>query len=190
MNDNDITLEQVGKLKEFAGVSFADAKAALEASAGDLLEALVWLEKMEKIPSAGTASYSTQEGQTSASAAPSAQPDGGSEEQRKQAHHAFIRQSGRTLKRWLIDNRLEAYHRTSGRELQVPIGVAIALLLLSFWVVLLVLVVGFFLGWRYRLAGPDLSREEVNQVMETINDTAGEVVANMKNNLKSEADRK
>ena len=53
MGNSEITLEQVGKLKDFADVSFADAKAALEASGGDLLEALVWLEQAGKISASG-----------------------------------------------------------------------------------------------------------------------------------------
>ena len=54
MNEHEITLEQVTKLKEYADVSFADAKAALEASNGSLLDALLWLERNGKIPTAET----------------------------------------------------------------------------------------------------------------------------------------
>ena len=40
-----ITLEQVEKLREKANVSYDEAKAALEAANGDMLEALINLEK-------------------------------------------------------------------------------------------------------------------------------------------------
>ena len=82
-----------------------------------------------------------------------------------------------------MDNRLEAYHRPSGRELQIPVLVALVLLVLAFWLVPVLLIAGYFLGWRYRLAGPDLGREDVNQVMDNINDTAGDVVTSVKKNL-------
>lgn len=184
MGNSEITLEQVGKLKEFADVSFADAKAALEASGGDLLEALVWLEQAGKIPVSGVSTYSTRDDQTTGTA-PETAPTGesASPQPQQEQFHSDARRVGRMFKRWLIDNRLEAYHRKNGREFQVPLGVALILLLMAFWLVPVLLIVGFFLGWRYRLAGPDLDREDVNQVMENINDTANDVVTSVKKNF-------
>ena len=49
----NVTREQIERLMDHAGVSYEDAQAALEASDGDLLDALVWLERMGKIPSSG-----------------------------------------------------------------------------------------------------------------------------------------
>ena len=48
--------DQVEKLKEKAGVSFEEARAALEATGGNLLEAMLWLERQGKTaPSPGGA---------------------------------------------------------------------------------------------------------------------------------------
>lgn len=69
-------------------------------------------------------------------------------------------------------------------------GIAAILLLLSFWFAAIILVVGFCFGWRYRFAGPDLNREDVNQVMEGINDTAGDVVTNVKNTWNSNINKR
>lgn len=185
MGNSEITLEQVGKLKEFADVSFADAKAALEASGGDLLEALVWLEQAGKIPASGVSTYSTRDDQTTGSApeTASAGDSAASGPDQQEKFKSDARRAGQLVKRWLIDNRLEAYHRRTGREFQVPLGVALVLLLMAFWLVPVLLILGFFLGWRYRLAGPDLDREDVNQVMENINDTADDVVTSVKKNF-------
>ena len=49
-----ITLEQAEKLREKADVTLEEAKAALEAADGDLLDALIWLERQGK-PSPGPA---------------------------------------------------------------------------------------------------------------------------------------
>ena len=38
-------LEKVEKIRKKTGVSFEDAKTALDAADGDVLDALVWLEK-------------------------------------------------------------------------------------------------------------------------------------------------
>ena len=47
-----VSREQIERLRDHAGVSYEDAQAALEASGGDQLDALVWLEQAGKIPSA------------------------------------------------------------------------------------------------------------------------------------------
>ena len=49
----EITLEQVERLREKAAVSYGQAKAALEYSGGNLLDALIYLEEKGAIPQAG-----------------------------------------------------------------------------------------------------------------------------------------
>ena len=46
----EITLEQVERLREKADVSYGQAKAALEYSGGNLLDALIYLEEQGVIP--------------------------------------------------------------------------------------------------------------------------------------------
>ena len=182
MEPIEITLEQVNQLREYADVGYADAKLALEAAQGNLLDALIWLEQQGKIPSSGVHTYSTRENpgpQPQENAWTGAAP----ENQSQEAFQTEARKVGQLVKRWLVDDRLEAYHRASGREFQVPLGVALILLILAFWLVPVLLVVGYLLGWRYRLAGPDLDREDVNQVMENLNDTADDVVTSVKKNF-------
>jgi hypothetical protein len=48
-----ITIEQVEKLKKYTGVSYAQAKEALEQTDGDILEAVILLEKQQKIQPQG-----------------------------------------------------------------------------------------------------------------------------------------
>jgi hypothetical protein len=54
----DITIEQVEKLMERTDISYAEAKTALEAADGDILEAIIALEKAGKTANQ-TGSYST-----------------------------------------------------------------------------------------------------------------------------------
>lgn len=62
MENKEITLEQIDLLMERAKVSYTDAKEALEATNGDLLEALLWLEKNNRMhtSSNGTADFSSK----------------------------------------------------------------------------------------------------------------------------------
>ena len=182
MNEQTITLQQVETLKAHANVSYADAKAALEATGGEMLDALLWLERMGKIPADQTASYSTRGNETEPKTGPvTGRPAQPKEEKRQEDW-------GQKIKRFLLENRLEAYNRKTGRDFEVPVGVCIILLIIAFWMVPALLIIGFFLGWRYRMAGPDLGRNEVNETMEQINDTAetvvSEVVSEVKKNFK------
>ena len=53
-------LEKVEKLVEKTGVSYEDAKSALEKSEGDILDAMIVLEKEGKVQAPRNSTYSTQ----------------------------------------------------------------------------------------------------------------------------------
>ena len=164
--------ELIQKVCDAAHITPDEAAAALDAANGDPLEALAALAREGRIPRDSVGEHSTGAEQASETHPPVVV------EAPKDARGFRV-----NIRRWLVDNRFEAYHSRSGREIQVPIGVAVILLLISFWVVLAVVALGYALGWRYRFAGPDLSREEVNHVMENINDTAGDVVHTVRDGL-------
>ena len=68
-----VTLEQVERLRAHAAVSYEEARRALEACDGDLLDALILLEREGRIPPGGGrgAAFTTQPG-----AAPAPPPSG------------------------------------------------------------------------------------------------------------------
>lgn len=53
-------LEKVERLREKANVSYEEARAALEETGGDLLDAMVLLEKMGRVKAPGQSTYSTE----------------------------------------------------------------------------------------------------------------------------------
>lgn len=59
-----VTLEQVERLRAHAAVSYEEARRALEACDGDLLDALILLEREGRIPAGGGrgAFFTTQPG--------------------------------------------------------------------------------------------------------------------------------
>lgn len=168
--------QQVAHLCAHTGVSPLQARAALEACNGDLLDALVWLEQQGIIAAAGVYAYSTKDGVTAES--PS-QTTPESEPAPKKQNWLLI------VWNWLVDNRLEAYQKGSDdRSMECPIAALLAMLALAWWVVALLLAVGFFLGWRYRLAGPNLGRiQMVQNVMEKLDDGAETVVDQVRRNV-------
>ena len=58
-------LEKVEKIREKTGVTYEEAKAALEAAGGDVLDALVYLESKGKIKEPEVSVYTTETGSDS-----------------------------------------------------------------------------------------------------------------------------
>lgn len=56
-------LEKVEKLREKTGVSYEEAKAALEATNYDVLDAIIYLEKNGKVKAPEVTSYTTEQAQ-------------------------------------------------------------------------------------------------------------------------------
>ncbi len=180
-----VTLEQVTKLREYANISFEEAKAALEATNGDILEAIVNLEKQNRIKGPeGGGSYSTEQPKT----APA--NDSGSKTGDESAHAQgasfgelvgrFFRWCGRVIHKGNI-NSLEVLR---GKEniMSIPVTVLVLLLILAFWIVIPLMIIGLFFDYRYRFIGPDLGKENVNRAM----DSVAEAADNFKHEVKGD----
>jgi hypothetical protein len=165
-----ITLEQVERLKEKANVSFEDAKAALEAADGDLLDALIYLEKQGKTaPPPGGGYYSSQ-----TNALVPTTPAG--EKEKKRSGESFsdmMKRFGRFCAKVLDKgnrNHLEA-EKNGTKIFSMPVTVVAVLLIFFFWVVIPLFIVSLFFGFRYRFRGSELGKEAVNRVMDGASDT-------------------
>lgn len=102
----EITLEQVERLREKAAVSYGQAKAALEYSGGNLLDALIYLEERGVIPRPEDTYYSTK-GEAPPPPAqdlPLPAEPAGSRKKRRQG-------GLRRLRSLLLDNELEIWRR-------------------------------------------------------------------------------
>ena len=176
----EITLELVERLKEKANVSYAQAKEALEYSGGNLLDALIYLEEKGTIPREEGAYFSTRSEMPPPQQEPLPIPvtDQEKKEKKHKAPHPKKKGSGRnvfvTLRRWLIDNELEIWRR--GQPVTaLPVLILLLLLCCACWLTALVLLLGLFLGFRYRFSGPDLDRDNLNGVIGDLADTASDL---------------
>lgn len=163
----EITLEQVERLRARANVSYTQAKAALEHTDGDLLEAILYLEQQgQTAPPQQGGAYATQT----------------REESREALHEAISASSqdrGRSGAEQVMDFVLGLLHKGIANQLTVshggrtvtsiPLVILPLLLVVAFWVTLPLLALSFVLGCRFSLTGPDVERESVEQVMEDIN---------------------
>lgn len=176
-----VTLEQVERLREKADVSYEEAKALLERHQGDLLEALIELERRGKADTAATGGFYTTRPDTPQPDDLAVQPGpaaGGARTGWEYRRDPEEPRSGRGFLRDLcrasVVNYLEIW-REGQRRTTIPILVLILLIVGAFYVTLPLLVAGLFLGFRYRFGGPDLDREGLNQVMDQVSKTAEQV---------------
>lgn len=178
-----VTLEQVEKLRERADVTYDEAKAALEEANGDLLEALITLEKKGSVAAPeGGGYYSSQK--SKARVEPQAFA--------KQRYHKCNREKHDGLFHRFFTFCKELIHKGNINSLQVskdgeekltlPVTVLVILAFLFFWVTVPLLVIGLFCGYTYRFTGPDLGKESMNNMM----DTAANAAENLKKSMMEE----
>ena len=164
------TLDQVEKLRERANVSYDEAKAALDAVNGDLLEALIYLEKQGKVrPPEGNGYYSSEAaGADSGKGIGYHSPD--REQSGGESFGSLLRRFGRFCLKVLRKGNENTFEVLKDGEVKAsfPVTVLVLLLIFTFWVTLPLLVIGLFFGLRYRFQGPDLGGNAVNGAMDNV----------------------
>jgi len=163
--ENTKQLELVEKLVDKTGVSYAEAKAVLEQTDWDILEAMILLEAQGKVKDNKTTSaYTTQQKKKA---------DNRGTENFKQQAHSFG-----SWFRGVIDkgnkNSIEMYRRGE-RIISIPVTVFVVLLILSASLVLPLMLVSLFFECRYSFRGPDLGKDAVNNVMGKATDIADNI---------------
>ena len=155
--------EMVENLRTKANVTYEEAKAALEASDWDMLDALVLLEGEGKVSGkASGAAYTTQE-----------QPK---VETEKKANKGLASLWAWVKKMFSMGNNNQFVISRKGSELvSMPITVMAILMLVVWPFSLVVLFVGLFLGTRYSFRGPDINTS-VNQVMDKAQNKAASTI--------------
>jgi len=170
-------LEKVEKLREKADVSFAEAKEALDSTGGDILEALIYLEKQGKstIP-AGGGFFSGAGDYTENQQYP---PGGASGyERRGETFSELLKRFGRFCLYVLNKGNTNFLDATKGDMLMFsfPMTVVVVLVLFFFWITIPLLILSLFFGYRYHFRGEELGRDAINAVM----DGAANVVDDVK----------
>jgi hypothetical protein len=175
------TLEQVEKLRERANVTFEQARAALDEANGDMLDALIILERQGKVtgPEISSANTDTEDDRAEQKHAYDEQKarHRARHSEEKERAHEFFKSVGRFLARVFElgnTNYLDAY-KNDATVLSCPVTVLVILLIVGFWVVVPLMILGLFFGWKYRFRGVELGRENVNNVMEKAESVAEEL---------------
>lgn len=163
--------EKIEKLRERANVSYEEAKEALQAANGDLLDAMIYLEKAGKVDTPEKSMHSTEEETTACYSVAEAISDAKerNEEPTSEKWKRFFRAIGHAL----INNHLVVKHHNE-QVLDLPLWIVLCILCFSWWVMLVLIVVSLFFDWHYKIEGPN-NMKVVNDAMDMASTSAGKL---------------
>ena len=164
--DDKSKLERTELVREKCGVSYAEAKAALELCGYDVLDAVVLLENQGKTASA-TASYSTAQASEAGSSETMARAQADYEESARKSRAEEWAARFFAGVRSLCDRILPVTLVVSrkGKEVaSLPLIFVIAIALLAWWTLLPFVIISFFVGFTYRFEGLGKVTVDVNDL--------------------------
>jgi len=170
------TLEQVEKLCAMANISYEEAKAALDAANGDLLEAIIYLEKQGKVHAPTGGGYYSSEKTLDTVAV--SYKENNWEKQNNDCHKGkpftFLKKIGEFCLKMIRKGNANSFEVLKSEETKAsfPITVLALLLIFAFWVTVPLIIIGLFFGLRYRFIGPDFSSNTINDAMNSAADAA------------------
>ena len=166
-------MEKVEALRNKAGVTYEEAKAALEANNWDVLDAMIALEKEGEVK------------QTSSSKAEVLTGDVVTENGQKGSSEP----KRRKFMNWVKDilrkaNRNSFEISKDGKIiLTVPVLVFVIVLLFAFHIVIPLMIIGLFFSIKYHFSGPDVHSVDVD--INAAMDSASRTAENLKNEFTS-----
>ena len=167
--------EKVEKIAERAHVSFEEAKAALEASNWDMLDAMIYLEKQGKAAGSGSTYSTTYESNAY------------SGEQNTRSTRTNTKTFGEKVKDLLKksdENHFRITRKNGEKLIEVPIWLAIIIVLALHGFALVLFIIGLFCGCGYSFVGP-AKMDGANKVMNTFEETTESIkdaISGNKNN--------
>ena len=177
-------LEKAAKVREMCGVSFEDAREALEACDYDVLDAIVWLEQQGRAQTR-TAEYATSGTEYYQATAEMSRAQ--SDYERATSRNGFtqgfarIMEAIRTLLKRGVDTSF-VVTRHGKQILSIPTLILVLLLIFAFWITLPLLAIGLFFEFRYRFEGIGSLTVDINEMA----DKASEGVDHLKRDFRGD----
>ena len=166
-------MEKVEALRNKAGVTYEEAKAALEANNWDVLDAMIALEKEGKVK------------QTSSSKAEVLTGDVVTENGQKGSSEPKRRKFMNWVKDILRKANRNAFEVSKDGKiiLTVPVLVFVIVLLFAFHIVIPLMIIGLFFSIKYHFSGPDVHSVDVD--INAAMDSASRTAENLKDEFTS-----
>ncbi len=173
-------LEKVELIREKTGVSYDDAKVALEASNDDVLDAIIMLERLGKTAHQ-SASYTTDAATPGPVSPEMAQAQTAYEDSSKKSRFSEkMDKAFETLKSLFKKSMDTTFVAERHGERVVAMPILFVILGIFLWgVTIWLLLLGLFFDFRYRIEGSARVTVDINQVM----DKAGDVADSIKSDV-------
>ena len=157
--------EMIKVLMEKTKISYEEAEEALQECDFDLLDAIIYLERKGKIEN--------NESNTIIEVAEASEEENKKESDGK--HKKKCGGIGEVIGRIIkfigkaIDkgnkNNFEI-RKESKKPIEISLTISALLLIIAFWPVAILLLVGLFLGYKYSITGPDINNDKVNDILD------------------------
>lgn len=171
------TLENVEKICAMANISYEEAKAVLDAANGDLLEAVISLEKQGQIQAPNGGGYFNSEKTADSKEVPphaNANENHHNNNKSENSFGASVKKAGQFLLKVIHKGNINSFEVYNGREVKAsfPVTVLALLTIFAFWVTIPLIIIGLFFNLRYRFMGPDFTSNTINNAMNSAADAA------------------
>jgi len=169
--------EMVERLRKETGVSYEEARAALEAADWNLLDAVISLEQAGKVHA--SAHYTTEQPKDEPKVEPQKQGE-------------TFGDLCRRFWKWFCElvkkgNRNAICMEKNGvTNINLPITAFVILLLCCFWLIVPLMIVALFLGCRFSFRGPELGKDAYNDVMDKASEAADSVKREFRGETKND----
>ncbi|AGA68094.1 hypothetical protein Desdi_0561 [Desulfitobacterium dichloroeliminans LMG P-21439] len=178
------TLEKVEKLYSMGNITYEEAKTALDAANGDLLDAIIHLEKQGKIHAPSGGGYYSSEKTVDADVVSYPAKDWKNHQYSSAKENPFIsfgKNAWDAFSKLLGKGNANTFEVLKGEDVKgsFPITALVILLVFTFWVAIPLMIIGLFFGFRYRFVGPDFKSTKINDAM----DSAADAAENLKTSM-------
>lgn len=178
--------DQVKKLKEYANITYEEAKKVLEEANGDLLDAVIILEKENRIntPEGGGSFLSHSAGD----AEKKDEKSSGKDKTDKISFGDVMGDIFRWVGRIIHKGNVNSFEAKKGGEriLKIPLNLLAILVIFGSWIVIPLLILGLIFGYRYSFNGPDVN--QANQELHKVSEAAMQAVGSVSDAAKKAVD--
>lgn len=175
--------EMIKVLMEKTNVSYEEAEKVLQECDWDLLDSIIYLERQGKVEN--------NEANTVIEVAVESKEENKKEngENHKRKSGGIGEIIGRVFKfiGKVINKGNENYfeaRKESKKPIKISITISALLLIIGFWPVTVLLVVGLFLGYKYSIIGPDINTDKVNDILDKASESADNIKSDFKEGYK------
>ena len=173
--------EMIKVLMEKAKVSHEEAEEALQKCDWDILDSIIYLERKRKVENNETT--------TIIEVVEERKEENKSEENHKRKSGGIGEIIGRIVKFMgkAISKGNENYFeiRKEGKKpINISLTISAILLIIAFWPVGILLLVGLFLGYKYSITGPNINTDKVNDILGKASKSADNIKSDFKESYK------